>query len=117
MWSPDAAKKKRRGKTLVPGLRLATLAAAAGCGMLMWRRRLSAGMGSGGGTLQQCVQLASREAVARNWRRCKHLVIDEVSMIDADFFDKLEAVARLVGGWGVGEWGGGQPSGWAVICF
>lgn len=30
------------------------------------------------------------------WRKCKHLIIDEISMVDADYFTKIEAVARQV---------------------
>ena len=55
-----------------------------------------AGIGTGNGTLEHCITLASRESHAAIWRRCGCLVIDEVSMIDADFFDKLEGVARTV---------------------
>jgi ATP-dependent DNA helicase PIF1 len=29
-----------------------------------------------------------------NWRKVRHLVIDEISMIDGDFFDTLEEIAR-----------------------
>lgn len=31
-----------------------------------------------------------------NWKRCRQLIIDEISMIDAEYFDTLEAVARSV---------------------
>lgn len=55
-----------------------------------------AGIGTGNGTLDHCISLASRESHTAVWRRCGCLVIDEVSMIDADFFDKLEGVARAV---------------------
>ena len=55
-----------------------------------------AGMGIGSGSLQQCVALASREHKAANWKKCRTLIIDEISMVDADYFDKLEAVARAV---------------------
>lgn len=55
-----------------------------------------AGIGTGGGAVQQCIQLASREHKAAQWRKCCCLIIDEISMIDADYFDKLEAVARAV---------------------
>ena len=55
-----------------------------------------AGIGTGNGTMEHCISLASRESHAIVWRRCGCLVIDEVSMIDAEFFDKLEAVARSV---------------------
>ena len=54
------------------------------------------GIGAGRGTLEQCVQLAMRPQVRENWRKCRHLIIDEVSMIEASLFEKLEAVARLV---------------------
>lgn len=55
-----------------------------------------AGIGTGAGSLQQCIRLASRDYPASNWRKCQFLVIDEISMIDGEFFDKLEAVARAV---------------------
>ncbi|CAF0857018.1 unnamed protein product [Brachionus calyciflorus] len=31
-----------------------------------------------------------------NWKRCQHLIIDEISMIDADYFDTLEFLARSI---------------------
>ncbi|XP_063041757.1 ATP-dependent DNA helicase PIF1 [Engraulis encrasicolus] len=55
-----------------------------------------AGIGSGTGTLEQCIELAQRPGVLQNWISCKHLIIDEVSMVDAQFFDKLEAIARSI---------------------
>lgn len=55
-----------------------------------------AGMGTGGGTLERCVALASRDPHVSMWRRCRCLVIDEISMVDAELFDKLEGVARAV---------------------
>ncbi|GFS13168.1 ATP-dependent DNA helicase PIF1 [Elysia marginata] len=55
-----------------------------------------AGIGSGNGSLNQCIELASRAKVAQQWRSCHHLIIDEISMVDADLFEKLETVARTV---------------------
>jgi len=55
-----------------------------------------AGIGLGTGTKERCVQLASRPSAVSIWRRTKHLVIDEISMVDGEFFDKIEAVARHV---------------------
>ena len=55
-----------------------------------------AGIGSGSAPLQQCIAQASRDHKAAQWRKCRCLVIDEISMIDADYFDKLDAVAKAV---------------------
>ncbi|XP_068605027.1 ATP-dependent DNA helicase PIF1 [Brachionichthys hirsutus] len=55
-----------------------------------------AGIGSGSAPLEQCVELAQRPGVLQHWTSCRHLVVDEVSMVEARFFDKLESVARSV---------------------
>ncbi|XP_038179827.1 ATP-dependent DNA helicase PIF1 [Arvicola amphibius] len=55
-----------------------------------------AGIGSGQAPLDQCVTLANRPGVRQGWLNCQRLVIDEISMVEADLFDKLEAVARAV---------------------
>ncbi|EDL26102.1 expressed sequence AI449441, isoform CRA_c [Mus musculus] len=55
-----------------------------------------AGIGSGQAPLAQCMALANRPGVRQGWLNCQRLVIDEISMVEADFFDKLEAVARAV---------------------
>ncbi|XP_066513814.1 ATP-dependent DNA helicase PIF1-like [Hoplias malabaricus] len=55
-----------------------------------------AGIGSGSAPLEQCVELAQCPGVRQHWISCKHLIIDEISMVDAQFFDKLEAIARSV---------------------
>lgn len=55
-----------------------------------------AGVGSGQGNLKRLVELAKRPHIAQQWRRCKTLIIDEISMVDGRFFDKLEYVAREV---------------------
>ena len=57
-----------------------------------------AGIGSGEASVEQCIKLAQRKDVAPQWRRCKHLIIDEISMVDGVFFQKLESVARAVRG-------------------
>ncbi|XP_015605451.1 ATP-dependent DNA helicase PIF1 [Cephus cinctus] len=55
-----------------------------------------AGIGLGHATLDRCFSMASQSAAASTWRKIKHLVIDEISMVDGDYFDKIEAVARHV---------------------
>lgn len=59
-----------------------------------WRFCPVAGIGSGKAPLEQCIQLAERPGVRQHWLACQHLIIDEISMVDGKFFDKLEAVAR-----------------------
>ncbi|XP_066480151.1 ATP-dependent DNA helicase PIF1 [Tiliqua scincoides] len=55
-----------------------------------------AGIGSGKAPLHQCTELAQRPGVRQQWLSCRHLIIDEISMVEGEFFDKLEAVARAV---------------------
>lgn len=53
-----------------------------------------AGIGSGKADLNGCIELAKRSVVAAQWRKCQHLIIDEISMVSGEYFAKLEAVAR-----------------------
>lgn len=62
------------------------------------------GIGSGQAPLAQCVALAQRPGVRQGWLNCQRLVIDEISMVEADLFDKLEAVARSVCAVRAGFW-------------
>ena len=55
-----------------------------------------AGLGCGSAPLEQCIAQASRQHKALQWRKCHCLIIDEISMIDADYFDKLNVVAKAV---------------------
>ena len=34
--------------------------------------------------------------VEKRWMDCKILVVDEISMIDGNLFDKVEQIARIV---------------------
>ena len=45
------------------------------------------GIGSGEGNLAKCLQLAKRQNIQQNWKNCKHLIIDEISMIDSELFE------------------------------
>ncbi|RXG60294.1 ATP-dependent DNA helicase PIF1 [Armadillidium vulgare] len=40
--------------------------------------------------------MARRKSVVHHWKTCKHLIIDEISMVDGEFFEKMEAVARNI---------------------
>ncbi|XP_026756187.2 ATP-dependent DNA helicase PIF1 [Galleria mellonella] len=56
-----------------------------------------AGIGDGSGSLEVlCERAMKLPLVTQKWRKCKHLIIDEISMVDGAFFEKLEAVARHV---------------------
>ncbi len=57
-----------------------------------------AGFGTGtGSTPEQCAEaVRRRKGCAETWRRCRHLVVDEISMVDGRYFEKLETVARVL---------------------
>ena len=54
-----------------------------------------AGIGSAERSVAELAAMASRKRGAQ-WQAARCLIIDEVSMLDGDVFDKLEAVARRV---------------------
>ncbi|XP_068618018.1 ATP-dependent DNA helicase PIF1 [Battus philenor] len=56
-----------------------------------------AGIGDGSGPLEHLCEKANKmPMVAQKWRKCKHLIIDEISMVDGAFFEKVEAIARYI---------------------
>ncbi|XP_047105018.1 ATP-dependent DNA helicase PIF1-like [Schistocerca piceifrons] len=55
-----------------------------------------AGIGSGQASKERCIELATRPQVQQMWRKCRHLIIDEISMVEGEFFEKLDYVARIV---------------------
>ncbi|KKA19930.1 DNA repair and recombination protein pif1, mitochondrial [Rasamsonia emersonii CBS 393.64] len=56
-----------------------------------------AGIGLGKESAQELVKKIRKNQKARNrWLRTKILIIDEVSMVDGDLFDKLEEIARRI---------------------
>ena len=56
-----------------------------------------AGIGLGNGTVEELVDRISRnKRVCDRWKKTKCLIVDEISMLDGDLFDKLEAVAREI---------------------
>lgn len=57
-----------------------------------------AGVGAGDHSLKRSIEMARRPGSATLWRKCKRLIIDEISMVDCEFFDLIEAVAREVRG-------------------
>ncbi|CAG8781719.1 26020_t:CDS:2, partial [Racocetra persica] len=56
-----------------------------------------AGIGLGQGTIQELVKKVRDNRSARQrWIDCKVLIIDEISMLDGELFDTLEAIARNI---------------------
>ena len=56
-----------------------------------------AGIGLGKEAVPELVRKIKRNAKPKNrWLRTKVLIIDEISMVDGDLFDKLEAIARSI---------------------
>lgn len=52
-----------------------------------------AGIGDGSGSLENLSERASKiPLVAQKWRKCKHLIIDEISMVDGTFFEVDAAI-------------------------
>ena len=55
------------------------------------------GIGLGKEAVPELVKKIKRNQKAKNrWMRTKVLVVDEISMVDGDLFDKLEAIARII---------------------
>ena len=54
-----------------------------------------AGIGLGKGDPKILVKKMKEQTVLR-WRQARALIVDEVSMLDSDFFDKIDYVARLL---------------------
>lgn len=48
-----------------------------------------AGIGTGESSLERCYKMASKPATAVLWRKCKHLIIDEISMLDGIYFEVI----------------------------
>ena len=56
-----------------------------------------AGIGLGKEAVPELVKKIKRNAKGKQrWLRTKVLIIDEISMVDGDLFDKLEAIARAI---------------------
>ena len=56
-----------------------------------------AGIGLGKEAVPELVKKIKRNSKAKmRWLRTKVLIIDEISMVDGDLFDKLEAIARAI---------------------
>ncbi|CCA69121.1 related to PIF1-DNA helicase involved in mitochondrial DNA repair and telomere length control [Serendipita indica DSM 11827] len=56
-----------------------------------------AGVGLGAGTpAELAAKIKKNQKASSRWSRTKVLIIDEISMLEGDFFDKLEKTARIV---------------------
>ncbi|CAI4222475.1 unnamed protein product [Auanema sp. JU1783] len=58
-----------------------------------------AGIGVGAAAPENSLKMAlANPATTKQWKNCTHLIIDEISMIDATYFKTLEYVARNIKG-------------------
>ena len=58
-----------------------------------------AGIGVGKKTVQiAATTVRAKKSLLRNWKNVQTLIIDEVSMVPAEFFDLIEGLAREVRG-------------------
>uniref|UniRef100_A0A2H8TMV8 ATP-dependent DNA helicase PIF1 n=1 Tax=Melanaphis sacchari TaxID=742174 RepID=A0A2H8TMV8_9HEMI len=55
-----------------------------------------AGIGNGECTIERGIEMASKSSTAQVWRKCKILIIDEISMVDGEYFEKLDKIAKAV---------------------
>jgi len=46
-----------------------------------------AGIGNGECTIERGIELVSKTSSAQVWRKCKILIIDEISMVDGEYFE------------------------------
>ena len=58
----------------------------------------AAGIGLGQDSVGKLAKNANKGQSGRRWKKCKVLIVDEVSMIDGGLFTKLEAIARSIRG-------------------
>lgn len=56
-----------------------------------------AGIGDGEASLKRCYELASRPVISQTWRKCKRLIIDEISMVDGEYFDVSSVQLNSIG--------------------
>uniref|UniRef100_A0A1I7Z420 ATP-dependent DNA helicase PIF1 n=1 Tax=Steinernema glaseri TaxID=37863 RepID=A0A1I7Z420_9BILA len=55
------------------------------------------GIGTGTASLSNCIRLVEeKKGLVAQWKSCTHLIIDEISMVSGDYFEKMEAVARTI---------------------
>lgn len=87
-------KHKRLGPQVVSVTASTGLAACNVGGMTL---HSFAGIGLGEETVSQLVDKIRRNRKAnQRWKNTKVLIIDEISMIDGELFDKLEEIARII---------------------
>ncbi|GIQ92571.1 DNA helicase Pif1-like, partial [Kipferlia bialata] len=54
-----------------------------------------AGFGLGDGSVRElCTKIRRSKLAVQRWKDTRTLIVDEISMLDASLFEKLEAIAR-----------------------
>ena len=87
----------RRSKGLQESVAITASTGLAACNIGGVTLHSFAGIGLGKGAAEELVKKIKRNPKARNrWIRTRVLVIDEISMVDGELFDKLEKIARIL---------------------
>ncbi|CAE8610082.1 unnamed protein product, partial [Polarella glacialis] len=74
-----------------------TALAASHLGGVTLHKWAAVGLGNGD-VVTLARELRGRREAMQRWRQTRTLVIDEISMVDGEFFAKLEVLARAVRG-------------------
>lgn len=75
-------------KTLPPDVTMVTASTGASACLIGGVTLHSfAGIGIGECTVERSIEIVSKSANAQVWRKCKVLIIDEISMVDGEYFE------------------------------
>lgn len=89
--------RKKYQKSPFPAVAVTASTGLAACNIGGMTLHSFGGIGLGEDTVLKLVEKIRRNRKAnKRWKQTKVLIIDEISMIDGDLFDKLEQVAKII---------------------
>ena len=87
----------RRGRVQTPDIAVTATTGLAAYSINGQTIHKWSGLGSGeGDPASYATKIGKFKALKDNWTRCRILIIDEISMLSPEFFDKLGTVAQIV---------------------